>query len=120
MKNYRFELILKYSECFEKGLYSSTLNQTLSYNPLILHMVTVFVMRGSITLFLMDVVWTLFRPNLVLFAIVRACPALVLSINISRFHSSRTPMSFIIIRPELDTVSKPFFTSLTPIFVRSF
>ena len=48
---------------------------------------------------LMEGVRTDLRPNLVPFATVRASPAFVRSINISRFHSSRTPISFIIIRP---------------------
>ena len=69
---------------------------------------------SSVICFLMDDVRTDFRPNLVPFAIVRAIPALVLSMSISRFHSSRTPMSFINMRPELDTVSKPFLTAITP------
>ena len=70
---------------------------------------------SSVICFLMDDVRTDLRPDFVPFAIVRAIPALVLSMSISRFHSSRTPMSFIIMRPELDTVSKPFFTAITPI-----
>ena len=70
---------------------------------------------SSVICFLMDDVRTDLRPDFVPFAIVRAIPALVLSMSISRFHSSRTPMSFIIMRPELDTVSKPFFTVITPI-----
>jgi len=55
------------------------------------------------------------RPNLVTFATVLASPALVLSTNISRSHSSRTPINFIIIWPELELMSNPFFTAITPI-----